>query len=124
VRYDYNCPACGVIHDSVPLDAIHCRCGIRAKRIRGFAVVSSSLKSQDRWDPVVGAYVRNEREFRELLKAGQERESAELNMDVKLECVDARDDEALGELHGTGVDHRLEQKELVAKAAHDKTAVT
>lgn len=120
MKYDYQCPSCGLLHDAVPLNKIQCRCGQEAKRVWGFAVNSSSLKSQDRWDPVVGAYVRNEREFRELLKAGQERESAELNMDVKLECVDARDDQALGELHGTGVDHRLEEREKVAKVAHDK----
>jgi hypothetical protein len=119
VRYDYVCPSCGLIHDAVPLDRIQCRCGLEAKRIRGFAVVASSLKSQDRWDPVVGAYVRNDREFREMLKVGQERESREMNMDVKLVQVDARDDEALGELHGTGIDHRLEEKEKVAKVNHD-----
>jgi hypothetical protein len=119
MKYDYRCPSCGLIHDAVPLDRIQCRCGQSAKRLRGFAVVAGSLKSQDRWDPVVGAYVRNDREFQELLKAGQEREAKELGMDVPLVAVDARDDEALGELHGTGVDHRLEEREKMAKVTHD-----
>ena len=78
-----------------------------------------SLKSEARWDPVVGAYVRNDREFNELLKAGQAAQEAELGMPVRLVSVDARDDEALGELHGTGLDHRLEEKEKAAKLAHD-----
>jgi hypothetical protein len=120
VKYDYRCPSCGLIHDAVPLDRIQCRCGQSAKRLRGFAVVAGSLKSQDRWDPVVGAYVRNDREFQELLKAGQERESREMNMDVKLVQVDARDQEALGELHGTGVAHRQEVDEQTARLAHDE----
>jgi len=119
VRYDYSCPSCGTIHDPVPLDRIQCRCGQSAKRIRSFAVNQGSLKSQDRWDPVVGAYVRNDREFNELLRKGQAAQEAELGMEVPLVKVDARDHEALGELHGTGVDHRLEEKEKAAKIKHD-----
>jgi hypothetical protein len=121
VRYDYACPACGTIKDGVPLDKIQCRCGLEAKRVREFAVNTTSLKTRDRWDPVVGAYVRNDREFNELLKAGQAAQEAELGMPVPLVSVDARDDEALGELHGTGVDHRLEEKEKAAKIQHDAT---
>jgi hypothetical protein len=119
VKYDYNCPSCGLIRDGVPLDRIQCRCGQPAKRVREFAVNTTSLKSRDRWDPVVGAYVRNDREFNELLKAGQAAQEAELGMPVPLVSVDARDDEALGELHGTGVDHRLEEKEKAQKIAKD-----
>ena len=120
MRYSYLCPSCGEIHDVVPLDRIDCRCGQSAKRIRTFAVNTQSLKSESRWDPVVGAYVENDRQFRDLLAAGQERESAELNMDVKLATVDARDNEGLAELHGHSVDHRLEVAEGQAKIQHDK----
>lgn len=120
MKYDYSCPSCGTIKDGVPLDRIQCRCGLEAKRVRTFAVNKPSLRSESRWDPVVGAYVNNDREFRELLKAGQAVQEAELGMPVPLVSVDARDDEALGELHGTGVDHRLEEKEKAAKINHDK----
>jgi len=120
MRYTYFCPSCGEIDDHVPLDRIQCRCGQTAKRVRGFAVNAGSLKSSDRWDPVVGAYVRNDREFNELLRKGQAAQEAELGMEVPLVPVDARDHEALGELHGTGVDHRLEVKEQQDKAHHDK----
>jgi len=82
-------------------------------------VNQGSLKSQDRWDPVVGAYVRNDREFNELLKKGQAAQEAELGMPVPLAKVDARDTEGLAELHGHKVDHRLEVKEQAAKIAHD-----
>jgi len=120
MRYDYDCPSCGTIHDAVPLDRIDCRCGQSAKRIRTFAVNTQSLKSEGRWDPVVGAYVENERQFRDLLKAGQERNSLDTGMETKLATVDARDNEGLAELHGHSVDHRLEVKEQAQKIEHDK----
>jgi len=120
VKYDYACPACGTIKDGVPLDKIQCRCGLEAKRVREFAVNTTSLKSRDRWDPVVGAYVRNDREFNELLKQGQAAQEAELGMPVPLAQVDARDTEGLAELHGHSVDHRLEVKEQQQKIEHDK----
>jgi hypothetical protein len=49
---------------------------------------------------VVGEYVANDRQFRDLLARGQDAESEKLNMDVKLATVDARDSEGLAELHG------------------------
>lgn len=119
MKYDYTCPSCGTIKDAVPLDRIQCRCGLTAKRVRQFAVNKPSLRSEARYDPVVGAYVNNNREFNELLRKGQAAQEAELGMPVPLVSVDARDDEALGELHGTGVDHRLEEKEKAAKINHD-----
>lgn len=120
VKYDYDCPACGTITDSVPLDRIDCRCGQSAKRIRTFTVNKPSLRDQGRWDPVVGQYVANDREFREVLKQGQAREAAELGMDVPLVQLDARDQEGLAETHGHSLDSRLEVKEQTEKSKHDE----
>jgi hypothetical protein len=125
VNYAYRCTA-ELIEFEVegpPADMVQCRCGEIAKRIRQFAVNKPSLKSQGRWDPVVGQWVDNDRQFREILKAGQEREAKDLNMDVPLVQVDARDHEALGELHGTGVDHRKEVLEQSKRQAHDEKVV-
>lgn len=123
MKYDYLCPTDGLVQSEIPQDMIQCRCGSQARRIRDFAFSRTALKDQARWDPVVGAYVRNDREFRNLLAQGQAREAAELGRDVVLETVDARDTEGLAELHGHSVDHRLEVKEGAERVRHD-TKVT
>lgn len=121
MKYAYACSQCGIIEAPTPHDAFFClTCGNEAKRVRSFNVDKASLKSHARWDPVVGAYVRNDGEFRSLLHAAQERESRELNMDVKLATVDARDSEGLAELHGTTVDSRAEELEPTTKANWEK----
>ncbi|MGA9527160.1 MAG: hypothetical protein WBS24_03480 [Terriglobales bacterium] len=122
MKYAYRCPRDGVIEHEVPLDEIQCRCGNQAKRVWSVSFDRQSTKSSDRWDPQVGAYVRNEREFQDLLRQGAERQSAELNMECKLTTVDARDLEARGELHGTGVDHILAEKEATERRRHDEAA--
>lgn len=122
MKYGYRCVVelVEIEDEGPPRDMIQCRCGAVAKRIRTFAVNKPSLKSQGRWDPVVGQYVENDRQFQEILKAGAAREAAELGMEVPLVSVDARDTEALGELHGTGVDHRKEIAEQSKRLAHDE----
>lgn len=120
MRYDYECPACGTIQDAVPLDRVQCRCGLSAKRIRTFAVNKPSMRDQGRWDPVVGCWVDNDRQFNEILKAGQARESAELGMDVPLVKLDARDQEGLAETHGHSLDSRLEVAERTKQVKHDE----
>jgi hypothetical protein len=82
-------------------------------------VDKSSLRHRGRWDPVVGEYVANDREFRNLLAQGQAKEAAELGMDVNLEVLDARDKEGLAELHGLSTDHYAEQAETTARVNHD-----
>ena len=114
--FAYHCPSCGDFDlDGIAQDTISCRCGRTAKRKYQVTINGSSLKSQARWDPQVGAYVENDRQFRSLLRQGQERESEKLGMDVKLTTVDARDQEGLAELHGHSLDER---KEVIAKANH------
>jgi uncharacterized OB-fold protein len=121
MKYGYACPTHGIIEADACADSFICLdCGERAKRVRSFNVDKASLKSHDRWDPVVGAYVRNEGEFRSLLHAGQERESREMNMDVVLQEVDARDREGLAELHGYTTDQRAEDLEPTVKANWEK----
>jgi hypothetical protein len=122
VKYAYSCPRCGDIEHEVPLDSIQCRCSLTAKRVWAVFLNTASAKSSDRWDPQVGAYVRNEREFQDLLKQGAEKQSAELNMECKLTTVDARDIEARGELHGTGTDHILAEQEATKRRQHDEAA--
>jgi hypothetical protein len=124
VKYSYKCTTENLTFDveGPPAETAQCRCGSVARRVYGFAVNKASLKSQARWDPVVGQYVENDRQFRDVLAASQEREAKELNMDVPLVQVDARDQEALGELHGTGLAHRQEVAEQSAKIHHDQVA--
>lgn len=124
MKYLYLCQSCGEIESAVSADVIQCRCGKTAKRVRAFSVNAASLKSQDRWDPVVGAYVRNDREFRTLLAQGQAREAAELGMDVNLVTLDARDTEGLAELHGHAPDAHAEAAEQTARSKHDAQAVS
>jgi len=121
MKYAYADPQCGIIESEACADAITClTCGQRAKRVRSFNVDRTSLKTADRWDPVVGAYVRNDAEFRSLLHAGQEREANELGMDVPLVELDARDNEGLAELHGYTTDQRAEDLEPTKKAEWEK----
>lgn len=125
MKYSYVCAVHGIIEADVPADSFVCLtdgCRQSAKRLRAFNVDKVSLKSHARWDPIVGAYVRNEGEFRSLLHAGQERESEELGMDVVLTSVDSRDHEALAELHGHGVDERKDIAEQTQRAHHDAAA--
>lgn len=122
-KYLYRCPRDGEIEHEVAQDSIQCRCGNTAKRVWSVSFDRQSTKSSDRWDPQVGAYVRNEREFQALLRQGAEKQSQELNMECKLTTVDARDHEARGELHGTGVDHILAEKENTDRRKHDEAAV-
>ena len=122
MRYAYKCPRCGEIENEVPQDAIQCRCGNTAKRIWAVTLDRESTKQSGRWDPQVGQYVANDREFQELLRQGAEKQSAELNMECKLTTIDARDLEGRGELHGTGVDHILAEKENTERKLHDEAA--
>lgn len=121
MKYDYRCPMCGLIESTLCEDTIGCRCGSTAMRIRSFAVNRSSMQSQSRWDPVVGEYVRNDREFRDKLAQGQEAQAAKLGMEVKLETVDARDSDALASLHGHSAERREHDLEGTRKAAFDRS---
>lgn len=122
MKYAYRCPTEQIEFEveGPPADVAQCRCGQMGKRIRSFAVNKPSLRNQGRWDPVVGCWVNNDREFREKLKEGQARESAELGMDVPLVQLDARDQEGLAETHGHSLDSRLEVAEQTKKVKHDE----
>ena len=125
MQYSYRCPNCGPIDHDAPLDAIHCRCGGRAKRIRRFAIgTAQARKDQGGWNPVVGQYVRNDAEFRSVLAAQVERESESMGMTCKVALVDSRDKEGLAELHGdVSVDHYHAEAENTAKHLRDTGAV-
>jgi hypothetical protein len=93
------------------------------KRVWAVVLNTASARPVERYyDPQVGAIVSSQRESNELLKQGIEKQSAELNMDVKVAQVDARDTEALAELHHHSVDERLAVKETTARAVHDEQA--
>jgi hypothetical protein len=105
--FGYHCRSCGDFDVAdIAQDTIDCRCGRVAKRKFQIGVIGSSLKTSDRWDPVVGQYVKNDGHFRSLLAQGQEAQSEKLGMDVKLATYDARDQEAAAELHGHSLDQR------------------
>ena len=119
--YLYVCPKCGPYESQLACDALQCRCGHTAKRRWHVNIDRSSLRQSARWDPVVGQYVNNEREFQDALAASRELQSEKLNMDVKLETVDARDTSALDELHGRSSSEREADMEGVRKAEFEKT---
>jgi hypothetical protein len=87
--------------------------------IRTVAVNRTSLRQSGRWDPVVGEYVSNDREFRSKLSRGRDEQSAKLGLDVKLETVDARDHDALASLHGHDP---AERKELAERTKRTKAS--
>lgn len=115
--YLYVCPSCGPYESQLAADALQCRCGHTAKRRFAVQFNRSSLGQQGRWDPVVGRYVANDREFRSALAEGVDRQSEKLNMDAKVVTVDARDRDALDSLHGYDP---AERKELADHAAFVK----
>ena len=108
--FGYHCRSCGDFDlRDIAADKVHCRCGREAKRKYQVSVIASSLKHSGRWDPVVGQYVENDGQFRSLLHRGQDAQAEKLGMDVKLAEVDARDGEALAELHGYDKSERAEE---------------
>jgi hypothetical protein len=118
--YLYYCPQCGEYESKLSADALQCRCGRVARRRWAVHFDRTSTKVNGRWDPVVGQYVSNEREFQDALSAAKELQSEKLNMDVKLETVDARDTSALDELHGRTEAEREEDLEPVRQAEFEK----
>ena len=121
--YAYFCPECGPIDSTQRDDRIICpTCLNPAKREWRLKIDAASARHKGRWDPVVGAYVESERQFRSLLRDGQDRESASLGRDVKLATVDARDNEALSELHGWSQDKREADLEGTRKAERARKA--
>jgi hypothetical protein len=122
-EYAYQCPACGPLTHDLPLPAVGCRCGRKAKRRYQVSINKSSLRQQGRWDPQVGAYVASTREFRDRLSAAEETQAQRLNMDVHSEVVDARDSAALAELHGHSVEQREADLEGTRKAERAKASM-
>jgi hypothetical protein len=114
--YLYVCSHCGPFETQLAADALGCRCGRTAKRRWAVHFDRTSTKVNGRWDPVVGQYVANEREFQDALSAAKELQADKLNMDVALETVDARDTSALDELHGRSAAERESDLEAVHKA--------
>ncbi len=112
-NYLYVCPACGPFESQLSGDVLQCRCGKAARRRFAVQFNRSSLGQSGRWDPVVGRYVANDREFRSALAEGVERQSEKLSMDCKVETVDARDHDALASLHGHDAGER---KEIAARS--------
>jgi hypothetical protein len=109
--FAYKCPRCGPFDlDGIAEESVQCRCGRTAKRSYQIQVLKSSLKPYGHWDPVVGAYVENEGQFKSLLAQGVEEQSIKNNMDYKVATVDARDTEGLAELHGQTVEERMDTR--------------
>jgi hypothetical protein len=115
--YEYLCPGCGPIRSEVASDTMQCRCGMPAKRHWSIQMQPQSARHRGRYDPQVGAYVENERQFRSLLARGQETQAEKLGMDVKLETLDARDHEGLAELSGQSPDARMADLEPTKAAS-------
>lgn len=123
--YAYDCPRHGEELRVYAKDAAPCLSDpdIIAKRVWKLNIDAKSARSKGRWDPQVGAYVESDAQFRSLLREGQDREAEKLGRDVILEMVDARDTEALAELHGESVEARREVAEQTAKVKRDSGVV-
>ena len=104
--YGYECPSCGPVTVDFPVPSVQCRCGRIAKRQWQVSFDRSSTKPYGHRDPVVGAYVSSKGEFDSLLSQGVDREAEKLQMDVKVATCDARDTDALAELHDTTPEQR------------------
>jgi hypothetical protein len=120
-KYLYVCKACGPYESGVSADVITCRCGRTARRRFAVQFNRSSLGQNGRWDPVVGQYVANNREFNNALNVARELESEKLGMDVALQTVDARDSDALSDLHGHSPEKRESDLEATRKAAYERS---
>lgn len=120
--YSYKCSSCGDRFDDLTrADSLICPRGHKAVRVwSSVNIDAKSARHKGRFDPQVGAYVRNEREFTNLLRQGQEKEANELGMEVKLETIDARDHEGLAELHGFSASERESHLEGTRRAEYDK----
>lgn len=119
-KFAYTCPRCGEIEHELAERSVMCRCGHRAKRLFRVAFNRSSTKPFGRWDPVVGEYVESRAQFDSLLHKSQDAQAEKLGMDVKLATCDARDQQALAELHGTTVEQRQADLEPQQRARHDR----
>ena len=100
MRSEYLCPKDGPFESTLGSEVAVCRCGRRAKRVWNVAINRTSLKSEARWDPVVGEYVRSNREFDYKLAQGVEAQCEKLNMDVVVEKFDPRDRDGIEAAHG------------------------
>lgn len=118
--YEYKCRECGDHFDvGTRADWLFCHNGHRAIRVWSLRIEAETARHAGRWDPVVGAYVESERQFRSLLREGQDAQSAKLGMECKLETVDARDQEGLAELHGQSLAEREHTAEQTKRAKQD-----
>jgi hypothetical protein len=120
----YRCPIHGDFDSLHRGDSHDCLqgCGMKAQRVWRLKIDATSARHRGRWDPQVGAYVESERQFRNLLREGQDAQSAKLGVDCKLATVDARDSEGLAELHGWKKEDReadLEGTRKLARARKD-----
>jgi hypothetical protein len=122
VRYLFECPSCGEFESPISGDTIQCRCGSPSRRVWSVTFDRRSAKNQGHWNPQVGRYVANERQFQDALREGQARQEAEMNMECKLIQVDSRDDAGLAETHGHPLEVRLVERELTERANHDARA--
>jgi hypothetical protein len=122
MRYAYRCPNCGPLElEDIRQTSVSCRCGRIARR--EWSVQVRTEGETARWDPVVGEYVRNNREFMEAVKRGKEAQEQRLGTEVSWHAVDARDHEGICELHGMTMDDRAADLEPTLKAERDKAGV-
>jgi len=122
VRYLYECRGCGEFESPISGDVIDCRCGAPSRRVWAVALHRTGARFEGHWNPQVGEYVANRREFDELLKRGADRQEREMKMECRLAQFDSRDVDGLAEAHGHSADDRLELAEQTQRARHDERA--
>lgn len=125
MKYHYQCDI-GAHEFASPISVDGLAClehGTLARRVRAFGFQRREMaRDRPRWDPVVGRYVSNQRQFLDALKEGVERESEEMHMEVRVVPVDAADTTALCEMHGQSKEDRAADLEPTLRAEHDKRA--
>lgn len=91
--YSFICRDCGAKRESLQRDVLPCNCGGLSRRDYHFAVKADT---PGHFNHSVGAYVSNNREFRDELKKKSEEASARFGIDVNYAPIDYTDKQSLG----------------------------
>jgi hypothetical protein len=123
VEYEFKCPrGHGRFTTRFHAPTFPCPvCGEQGKRVYASVQIGAvqSSSGYEGWNPVVGQYVANKREFDVRLNEAREREFAKTGMEPKWVEVDSRDTGALNELHGMTQADRDADLEGTRRNLHD-----
>lgn len=91
--YAFRCRECGRTSESIRRDVLPCNCGGVLRRDFRFAF---KPPTPAHFNHSVGAYVTNDRDFRDKLKEKSEEASARFGLDVSFAPIDYHDKASVG----------------------------